>query len=314
MDTLGLTRFKTATARILRLASVPVRLFPVFPSHTFYFSSMFSIFLTSVMLIATRNIEDLPILCHPFLDMLTFWVDPLLVQLLSLAATFLFIFLRSGKLPHYARSSLAIRALSAATPVVLVMMAYLMEQLVLEPSLGREASRESMGEPWFTALLSSIRYISRPAHPPPSGLVMRQIVIFYSVLLVLAQPSLRPTKARTRLFVSLLSLAILCFIAFSRIYRGLHTLYDVSASISSGTLIFWLVLVGSYRASSKSYRSIIASCSGFYIVNTILLLYYAYEPSILLARSSYVFLAFILFHFMANMSYLVDDAGDQNAW
>lgn len=189
----------------------------------------FDIFLGLVLMtiLSLKQLQGLEIPATQFLDSLTYYLDPLLVQAITCVALLVVAWLVMRNVTSF--------SLLALWLVGGLLLATVLEQYILKAAFGyiREASNYT--QPWL------VRYVVSPARQlsVPSGFTLRQ-----TYLLIFLFHFLRPSQAgisgyRGTGVFSLMTVAS-AYVVFNRLYRGDHYLLDVGIGILIGIVWYWM--------------------------------------------------------------------------
>ncbi len=138
-----------------------------------------------------------------------------------------------------------------------LVVAVVSEYLVFKPIFSEPRPDDRIAEPPVAAFFSDAVKSVFPAGlstedghtSTPSGYVVRQLLLFYLVL-VFAQKLV----SRKKLFVPvvlLVSMALVVLVAVSRVLTGAHTFYDAGVSLAVSALTFWPPFIAIYAFLKK---------------------------------------------------------------
>jgi len=224
------------------------------------FRSSVILALVCTMVLSREYFLNLRVPRVPTLDRLTgsLWLDPLAVHLYSgiLAIVLILIGKYWLRMSEHRGSLLQIVRVAVITTIIFVAIlgsAIVLTDYWLKPTFhyDRPSEEYRLPEPPFTETFNDLLNREPEADKPtsaPSGFVLRQLFLML-LLFILAQVTFlllssrlpRWRKAIIVLKSGFYSLNILmfCWVAFSRVWRGNHTIFDVGISIAVGILIFW---------------------------------------------------------------------------
>lgn len=283
------------------------RYFPVVPQSLLTISILLGILVAGIVgLGPTRHAQ---IGGSRALDKVTYWVDPLILHAISLALVALIIASWAGSRGGRARGTVRQCFL-----LVLIMLAvgcwlffwYAAEALFLKPAFNCARLPNPMSEPF---LVGRLRFYAGTSCP--SGFVLRQMVLLLLGLLF-ASGATNDTTAKdcTRDFywglrsrrttgIIIVLAFMTAFVAFSRIYRGTHTWFDVGITIAASVYCFWLVyficaLIAN-RMAEYLFRDLVAA-SAVYLP---LFLFYSQSAT------PWVVATLVVFCFLGSVHYIV---------
>lgn len=176
----------------------------------------------------------------PLMDV-TYWLDPLLFNLLTLALTSVVITEKICESLGTPRRSAAFWKGLFTVAVICsfcVLLSYILEVFVLKPAFSHHRPPMAAGE---TFLLRWLGYDpSRYRTSTPSGFTFRQTLLVLVCLLCSFRRTETGTwRLRWRAFVvSLVGMFLTAIVAFVRVYRGLHTPLDIGIGIACGFFFF----------------------------------------------------------------------------
>jgi len=206
----------------------------------------------------------------PVLDSLTgsFALDPWTIQLIYSGAVLFILILAGRYLPSFAnrvtrlgklwRWALQVSKAALVTGILFIAIAgsaISISDYWLKPAFRyrRPSEEYVLPEPPFTAAMES--FLNREPQPgdptsAPSGFVLRQLFLML-LLFILAKGAFSSVSSRwegRRRFIRVVehtlyvfNVLMFCWVAFSRVWRGAHTAFDIGISIAVGTLVFWPV-------------------------------------------------------------------------
>lgn len=212
--------------------------FPVVRYSVFFFSMVVAIL---VMLLLSLPVFGVP--GHGraagILELVTYYVDPLVVHLCGIACVSFLIW--CGVWDVKARWFHKL-GFSLFVPSVTLVLVYFIEEHILKPSFAYPRPPGCLVSPWLTGLLK----IDEPtvADSCPSGFVVRQMFLLMTGLVFYRSFDVKNDRnGQTATWIERTALTILAvsvvFVAFSRIYRGFHTIYDIGVSVSVSCYLFW---------------------------------------------------------------------------
>ncbi len=177
---------------------------------------------------------------------ITYYIDPLFLHAVGvvLASTVIFVHLRvrHGRATFGDLTKMGVWAFSC--PIILLLITASVSEFILKPSFGIARPVEHLPAPMLLSYLES-GPAEGMADSCPSGFVVRQMSLFLVSLvfgLSLFEMSECDThKRRIGMILIFLSLLAVVFVAFSRVYRGFHSVFDVSLSVSTCTFFIWLL-------------------------------------------------------------------------
>jgi membrane-associated phospholipid phosphatase len=220
----------------------PLLCLPAVPLNLFTLSIASSIGLTTilaVMGVAFR--QPLTSLRNPFLNSLTYqwFFDPTVWHLVVGVLASVLIF---GQAKYVRGADTWSRVVASGLPFALLVIVLLIGDFVIKPAYAIQRPLNPLPEPPLTAFFRHL-LSKKPSEPDsmPSGFVMRQISLFYLVTWMIIRRNRSQKWVRT--FVEALNILGLVIVAFSRVYRGAHSLLDVAAAIGIGTLLFWTIML-----------------------------------------------------------------------
>ncbi len=233
--------------RILTGSASPV-------SPLFFYMSIFAGLFFMILLASDERFKGQVFGRIDFLDKLTYWLDPTLINLLSVVAVVVVATMSARARVHKTlRSTSERRAfftgqalLTASLVIVLLYLGALLETWLkanFKPSLA----------PWTLPELPLHRYLfgflgQAEDRGIPSGAYLRQwwltlaLVHFHEQLMIQSHIRRRPRVLRS-IAVLVACTVVFCIVAAVRAYRGWSTLFDVGISIGIGTFTFWLVVL-----------------------------------------------------------------------
>jgi len=246
----------------------PLLCLPNIPWNLFIYSIVISIGLTSILaILGIVPIEPLLNLRNPHIDALTSWwfLDPFVWQIIvGLLASFLVF--RQAK--HVRGADIYSRIMASGLPFVVFAIVWVVGDFLIKPAFGVLRPQNPLPEPPVTVFIRSL--ISSNSSEPdsmPSGFVMRQVALFYTVTWMVIKGE------RVNKWVRILAESVAVFglvlVAFSRIYRGAHTLLDVSGAIAIGTLLFWIFVISPFTVIQIEEKEIPKICLSALIGATI---------------------------------------------
>jgi len=206
------------------------------------------------------------------LNKLTFVLDVSLLQILSalglifVIKEYLFGRVSERKLLLSMGSVKRIVIITAILLVAFVLVGeYASEHLILKPIFNKPRADtvkvETLEEPWLTSfLLEQIRPSSEGRQlGAPSGYCLRQWLMTLIFLLYFDKIVRRKTHRKKKILCSIAGYSICAFlflfVAFSRVYRGAHSFFDVGIALGVGTFFFWFfyILPGSLLIRNDKY-------------------------------------------------------------
>ncbi|TKJ29448.1 MAG: hypothetical protein CEE40_08555 [Chloroflexi bacterium B3_Chlor] len=239
--------------------------------ETFFYVTI-ALSLCFMILLAAQAVAGASIPRTSLMDALTFTMDTLAVQVCFAAAvsfaTALLIYnhwtalherLRGGatRVGSAVARLITVRAIRIAASVLvgislvgLLMLAeFELEHRFFKPSFLAPRPAVPLPDPPFTRWLEGLLGVnasdSNDGDGAPSGYVLRQWYLLLLLVVVTEQLLRRRHDDRSRLWIRAiaygLSFLTLLYVAFSRVYRLHHTMFDVGIAIGLGTLTFWLV-------------------------------------------------------------------------
>jgi hypothetical protein len=291
-----------------QIAAIPISFLPEFPYRLFYSSTLLSIL---VMLLFAPAVVDKELnIPHPeWLDSIVAHLDPVYLHLLS-AILICSLIMWIGRRANSERQQYLLT--SILIPVVVLAVSYIIGSELFKPALSYYRPTDRLAEPSITTVLASLRsrlpFFRSYGEGVPTGYIVRQLALFYSLLWVQWQPN-SPIQApwKKGLMYSLNSL-LLGVAIFSRVYRNPMTLFDIFLSIGAGALIFWVFLISLYALGSRSYQKPLAHLAAMYLVCAAALLYYSKEPAYWLQTSFLVLFGLALVRTLSNVK------PQQEAW
>jgi len=181
----------------------------------------------------------------PWVLTVSYWLDPLLLQGLSVLAVGLVVM-------GYRRPSLTIRnilwrrKLQCFTACVCVglslVLSYVLGEVWLKPAFGYQRPTSFHGDSFILEWLGIMTL-----QGCPSGFMVRQIWLFLLVVVFAgASCSTHPARGdlrwtRRSKLVMLVLIACTVLIACVRLARRAHTVFDLAMGIATGVYLFWLV-------------------------------------------------------------------------
>lgn len=276
-------RLRRLLAQALKAPAIIGQTFPGTTS-IFLYASAFAAFLFMVLLTLKPLQGGLPRVA--LLDSLTYWVDPLLLQGLSL----LYVLIVASHYSHIRWETSYTSWKTYVYPIwvlLLVLLAVGLEKPVFKASFLYNRPASMQAEPFFTALVRQIPWISRllsreEGTAAPSGFVLRQTLLFLSFLLLAFQKTWGMWRRKTFIMVNIL---ILLFVAFSRVYRASHGAFDIGLGMAIGTFLFWLFYLVSLAFIQPRSRSFLTDFSLPAVGFTFSILFYCQETSVWLGFS-----------------------------
>jgi membrane-associated phospholipid phosphatase len=220
----------------------PLMCLPSVPLELFTLSIIISVELTVIITVmGVAFNQSLIGIRTPFLNSLTYqwFFDPITWHfVVGILASFL-IFTQA----QYIRGAdLWSRIIASGIPFVLIVLVFLVGDLLIKPAYAVDRLLNPLPEPILVSFFDRLIESGPPkADSMPSGFVMRQVSLFYLVTWIVIQ--MKYTKKWIRIGCEAISILGLLIVVFSRIYRGAHSLLDVSAAIGVGTLIFWIIML-----------------------------------------------------------------------
>lgn len=294
--------------KLQQIAAIPISFLREFPYRLFYSSSLLSVL---VMLLLAPIVADkqLNIPRPQWLDSIVPYLDPFYPHLLS-AVLICLLTIWIGRRAKCQEQQYLLT--SVFIPVVVLAVSYIIGTELFKPALSYYRPPEELAEPSITGVLVSLR--SRlPFHRGygegvPTGYVVRQLALFYTLLWLQWQPNSPIQGTWKKGLMYFLNFLFLGVAIFSRIYRYPMGLFDMFLSIGTGTLIFWLFLVSLYAVGSRSYQKLLPHLTAIYLACATALLYYSKEPAYWLQTSFVVLLGLALVHTVSAVT------SQQEAW
>ncbi len=194
---------------------------------------------------------------------LAYWVlDPVLIHAYGGLLLVGVLFARRGSSDSNPTKNKRARRIAIALVLGIVLVSCLfVVEIVLENYLFkpifheiRPAQQYTIAEPPVTAFFERLLNMeSEPGAPTsaPSGFVLRQMILFCTIL-VLAQ-KLVPRKGLFA-FILCVNAGLLILMAVSRVLVGAHTFYDAGIAFGVGNIVFWpsFFLVYSFLGKKQS--------------------------------------------------------------
>lgn len=213
--------------------------FPRVKYEVFFFALLVAI--VSMLLLCLPGMQaNLHGRARSLTDWITFLLDPLVLHIFGACAAGYLLFPIVSQLIH-ARWFAGL--VSVLAPLLVLVLVLAFTETVLKPSFAyaRPDGQLRLEAPVLSGWLG----IDKPAaHDScPSGSVVRQVFLFMLGLMCFPNfmQSNDPAKpASFRQWIALLFLLLtVVYVAFSRVYRGFHTVYDVGISLSVSCFTFW---------------------------------------------------------------------------
>jgi len=173
-------------------------------------------------------------------------LDPVIIQCLSLAVVSyagLHCFKRRGAGWASNRSAILYPFLALC---LLLFFEIILEYFIFKPTFSFNRPGESLGDPWFTALLR--HYINldlngTEASSTPSGFVLRQTLLALALVFFIHQPNFFASGRQWKLpLLHSTNIFVLFVMAWSRLYVGSHRLFDIAIAIGLGGFLFWITV------------------------------------------------------------------------
>lgn len=279
------------------LLSAPVSVFPVFPSSLFNWSLLAGfVFMAASAWVSGSFFREFSLCRTPWLDTVTAYVDPFLVQLcwtVSISGILTLL----AQAAHDSASSRPIRVakvtVTALVPLGVLVGSFVIGDVLYKPALGYDRPQDHLNETGLTALVLNLFHRTEGGDAAPSGFLLRQVALFLFAWLVLEQPLVRRRFRRlVRLLLHLGNLAALIFVGFSRFYRGAHRLFDLSLSIGIGLVVVWTLIILMYQASSRRHQYAFFTVAASNLALIGFLFYYARAPELLIRNAGYILTTF----------------------
>jgi hypothetical protein len=214
-----------------------------------------------------------------FVEKLTFWLDPLLLNAVGVILASIIIFFGCFDSGHSCRARCTF---AFALPSALLVFAYGLTYVVLKPSFAYAASHNHLPPP---LLFSKMGIDLEGTSATPSGSILSQIFMIY-----LGIAYFRGFRHWKREFpaedlaghkIERLCLGLLIFtffvLAFTRIYRGFHTVFDVAITVGVATYLFWLMFYVIARYLSRVHPAAPKALASTTIINIPLFLFYSQD-------------------------------------
>lgn len=131
--------------------------------------------------------------------------------------------------------------LTVAVPLLILFGEFFASQQFLEPLFRYKMPAGAMPEPIFNrAVADYIGLSGRTSFAAPAGYCLRQLFIMNLALLLIEQPEMEKRFGGS-VRVGVHAFFVLCVIGISvlRVYRGIHTPFDIGLSFGVGTILFW---------------------------------------------------------------------------
>lgn len=182
-----------------------------------------------------------------FLDWLALRIlDPVIIQCLSL------LIVSYAALHYFKRCHVAWASNRGAILYPLLVLGLLLiveiilEYFVFKPTFSFNRPGDSLGDPWFTALIRhyvNLDLNGTEASSTPSGFVLRQTLLALALVFFIHQPNFFPSGRQWRLLLlHSTNIFVLLLMAWSRLYVGSHRLFDIAIGIGLGGFLFWIMV------------------------------------------------------------------------
>ena len=234
---------------------------PVVKYEVFFFSVVLAIAGMLILSLPSFKIETIGEEGSA-LDTITYFVDPLFAHLLGIGAVFVLMWTATTHMYQKKRTRLAI---CVGVPLAAFLMIHGFTEVVLKPSFDYDRPAQHLESPWLSAMLKVDE--PREDNSCPSGFVVRQLfllmigLVFYRGFQANRASQDKPGRIEGSTLIGLGTGVI--FVAFSRVYRGFHTMYDIAISISVSCYVFWLIyyLIGVFpkRVPTNMTSGIVAA-------------------------------------------------------
>lgn len=227
-------------------------------SKDHYFTWSFITYIIAFILMVSAKFINVntsfpPELRNTFVNSATDFFDPSAIQGVTLIVVCLIIWLNhrpkqpSSKTPPLSAKLI----LLLITPILLMVLLYLMEQAWLKPAFEYprpDLAAEPLGDPWLTNFVIDIikRVITSaalelsPYQDIPSGFIMRQSLLTYLGIWFIHKLDL--SRASTQKWCRLILVISFLWVVFSRVYRANHTWLSAIVAVSFITAFFWTFL------------------------------------------------------------------------
>jgi hypothetical protein len=236
----------------------------------------------------------------PWLDAITAFADPFSIQLLwTLGICFVSFLVARATYRSSSSHSLRVPKIIATTimPAGILLSSFVVGDALFKLALMYDRPQYPLPDTGLTAIFCDL--LSRPegGDSAPSGFVLRQLALFVTVWLMLKQPYFDGKPKRLlRWLIHSINLGTLVLVAFSRVYRRAHRLFDVSLSIGVGLVIVWTLLVAAYRASSRRYQHVFFTVAASNLALAGFLFYYAHAPGLLMRNAGYTLVVLAIYY------------------
>lgn len=179
------------------------------------------------------------------LDFISYYLDPVLLNLFGGLPLLWFCYVMFRNSLSYSPKKSALWALGSSflLGAMIVFGEYYLETHFLKDSFGLDRPTEQLRHPWLIQLFINLGwYVEEEGRSAPSGFTMRQILLALSYLFAITGTRITMSSSQKLLtnILSFLSVALVVVIAYFRVYRGAHTLYDIGMALGIGIVLFWV--------------------------------------------------------------------------
>jgi hypothetical protein len=251
----GFFRRPLFTRNALRLIiQQPCILFRSFPYTIFYQSIFYSIIATLILVPFAARLDKSHIfqlfsptqIANLEKASRSIYLDPFMIHIVTcIFIGWLLYKIAMSELLNIPHKTLGVIIISIS-PLLLLVASYLFTALIFKPAFAFPRSVDYLTENEPPIVNLFYKFFG-PGDSAPSGFVVRQMVLMLSVFLFNRYETnpLKKKKFLTHL-TNIVAFLFVILVGVLRVCIGAHSLFDVTLSIGSGALIFWLIYIIPY--------------------------------------------------------------------
>jgi len=178
---------------------------------------------------------DYPVYPNKVLVYLTYWLDPLIFQFLSLGLLLILVHYWSVRRYPYGK----IWMIGTPFIVLLFLLEIRFDNLFASLLFGKERYWQPLDEPFFTSWIKNLfPSLLSTGDSTPSGFALRQWMLTLGIFFMLDRSNLPLDKRYSNAIKGYSSLALV-YVSLARVLRLAHVPVDIAVSIALGAIAFW---------------------------------------------------------------------------